>query len=87
VHEGRDKLPGPSNTALIHRTDMIAKHISGIVTCASCFCVRRVLRPPSPHSPGWPLLHACDWLELGPRPAGDAFTAINTISFTCCLRA
>jgi hypothetical protein len=45
VHEGRHKLPGPSNTALVHRTDMIAKQISGIVTGACCFCVRRVLMP------------------------------------------
>jgi hypothetical protein len=44
AHEGRDKLPGPSSTALVHRTGMIAKHISGIVTGACCFCVHRVLQ-------------------------------------------
>jgi hypothetical protein len=84
VHEGRDKLPGPSNTALRHRTD-IAKCISGIVTGACCFFVRRVLRPPSTQC--WPLLYDCEWPELGPRPAGDAFTAISTASVTCWSRA
>jgi hypothetical protein len=45
-----------------------------------------LLRPPSTHSACWLLLHTCDWLELSPRPARDALTAIRTISFTCCSR-
>jgi hypothetical protein len=87
VHEGRDKLPGPSNTALIHCTDIIARYISGIVTGACRFSVHRVLRPPSAHSACWPLLHAWEWVELGARPAGGAATALSTISITCWWRA
>jgi hypothetical protein len=39
VLEGREKLPGPSNTALMHRTDMSAKCVCGIVTGACRFSV------------------------------------------------
>jgi hypothetical protein len=80
VHEGRDKLSGPLSTALVHRTDMIAKYISGTVTGASWFCVRRLLRPPSPHSAGCPRLYARDWLELRACSAGDALPVIISAS-------
>jgi hypothetical protein len=84
VHEGRDKLPGVSNTALAHCTDIIAKYI---VTGACRFSVHRVLRPPSAHSACLPLLHAWEWVKLGARPAGDAATALSTISSTRWWRA
>jgi hypothetical protein len=87
VHEGRDKLHGPSRTALVHRIGMGSTYICHTVTGACCFYVRGVLRPVFPHSAGWPRPHTCDWLELRACPAGDAFTAISTISFTCSWRA
>jgi hypothetical protein len=87
VHEGRDKLPGPSRTALIHRTGTGATYICHTVTGAYCFCVRRVLRPPSQHSAGWPRLHACEWLELRACPAGKALSVISAVHSTWYLRA
>jgi hypothetical protein len=43
VHEGRDKLSGPSNTALMHRTDMSAKYICGLsraLAASLCTCAQ-----------------------------------------------
>jgi hypothetical protein len=38
--------------------------------------------------PGWPRLHACDWLVLRACPAGDAFTVtISVVRSTWLLRA
>jgi hypothetical protein len=76
VREGRDKLPGPSNTALIHRTEMTAKYICGIVTGACCFSAHRVLRPSSAHSDaghGYMLVTGSSWaparLEMHLQPS------------------
>jgi hypothetical protein len=82
AHEGRGKLPGPSSTALVHRTGTGAAYVCHTVTGACCFCVRRVLRPPSPHSACWPLLHACGWPKLRAHPAGDALAFIRVFNST-----
>jgi hypothetical protein len=77
VHEGRDKLVRTfqygSGTPHGHECETHMRHCH---MCLLLLCAPRAQAPIlSTRTAGWPLLHASGWLELGPRPAGDAYRA------------